>query len=439
MAACRIPRRRDADSRAGEQRGERQHVAQVGASILGLRSDSALLRDGLFELSLFAPRPKPVSGRVASRRPRERPRILIDAFAYSPTDGGLTTALHDLLRTCARMPEFEFVVAHDRRHASALEAFGLETVSLPIPRKLRFFASLVLLPMIARRAAATAAHCEISALPWFLGVPGSLTVNDVYFLIDRRGGGRSLRQRVMQLYWERVFTASARHARVVKTISQTTADDLRRLVASELPIVLCEPPVVAPPIPDSARRLPGREEDLRLLFLGSVIPRRNLPFLVRALQLVRRRWRLDVVGSLWWGADDLGELATDQRVHIHGFLPDAEREKLMAEAHLLLAPSRYEGFGYPAAEAMIRGLPVFASDSSSFREFVPDGWRFPLDDPGRLAAMIDGLHEREYALMSDVARESVRRFDLENHLTKHRELFARLVSGPAASPANGSQ
>lgn len=365
-------------------------------------------------------------------RTRQRPRILIDAIAYSPRDGGFTTALHDLLDTCRRLPEFQFVVVHDRKHNLAFRAFGLETYSVAIPRSLRFFASLALLPFIARRIGATAVHCEVSALPWFLGVPGSVTVHDLYFLIDPRAGGRTLRQRVMRVYWERVFLASIRRARILKAVSETTADDLRRLVSPDLPIVVSAPRFVAPPGPETIRRLPGPEEDLRLLFVGSVVPRRNLPFLLRSLQLVRRRWRLDVVGSLWWGTDELGSTATDERVHIHGYVPDSERERLMTEAHLLVAPSRYEGFGYPTAEAMIRGLPVFASDVGAFREFVPSDWRFPLDDPAALASMIDTLDEVRFSKMVRAARDGVSRFDAQNHLDNHRRLFARLVAGSSS-------
>jgi hypothetical protein len=139
------------------------------------------------------------------------------------------------------------------------------------------------------------------------------------------------------------------------------------------------------------------------------------------------------VGSLWWGADELGPLATDGRVEVHGYVPDSERERLMAEAHLLIAPSRYEGFGYPAAEAMARGLPVFASDVAAFREFVPQDWRFPLDDPAVLASMIDGLDAGRLSTMSDEAPGAVARFSPANHRERHRELFGGLVSTSGAA------
>lgn len=366
-------------------------------------------------------------------RTRQRPRILIDAIAYSPRDGGFTTALHDLLDTCRRLPEFEFVIVHDRKYSSVFRAFGLATYSVAIPKHLRFFASLLLLPFIVRRIGADAVHCEISALPWRLGVPGSVTVHDLYFLVDPRAGGRTLRQRVMHLYWERVFVGSICRARIVKAISETTADDLRRFVSPDLPIVVSEPRFVAPPGPQSVRRLPNPEQDLCLLFVGSLVPRKNLPFLLRSLQLVRRRWRLDVVGSLWWGMEELESIVVDERIHVHGFVADSERERLMAEAHLLVAPSRYEGFGYPVAEAMIRGLPVFASDVGAFREFVPPDWRFPLDDPAALASMIDTLDEDRFSNLAGVARDAVSRFDPQHHVDSHRRLFDRLISGSRSS------
>jgi FkbM family methyltransferase len=114
----------------------------------------------------------------------------------------------------------------------------------------------------------------------------------------------------------------------------------------------------------------------------------------------------------------------------------------MAEAHMLIAPSRYEGFGYPAAEAMARGLPVFASDVAAFREFVPQDWRFPLDDPAVLASMIDGLDAAGLSTMSDAAPKAVARFSPENHRKRHRELFTGLVSASRVAdrpPINGSE
>lgn len=351
-------------------------------------------------------------------------------MAYSPRDGGFTAAIHDLLETCSRLPEIEFVIVHDRRYSEAFSYFGLPQYQVAVPARLKFFASLVLMPFIVRRIGASAVHCEISAIPWLVGVPGSVTVHDLWGQIGPRQRDRSVQRRVMRLYWDRVFIASVRRARVVKAVSQTTADDLARLVSPDLPVVVAWPRFLAPSEPNPVRRTPTPSEDLRLLFVGNIVPRKNLPFLIAALRLVHRPWRLDVVGGLWWGMDDLGSMIRDGRVQVHGYVPDSERDRLMAQSHLLVAPSHYEGFGYPVAEAMIRGLPVLTSDAGAYRDFVPSEWRFPLDDPSVLASMIESLGEERLAAAEAASKYVRARFDAEHHLDGHRQLFSRLVSPP---------
>jgi len=46
-----------------------------------------------------------------------------------------------------------------------------------------------------------------------------------------------------------------------------------------------------------------------------------------------------------------------QHIHLPGYLPQSELPAYMATADLLLMPSRYEGFGLPALEAMVVGTP----------------------------------------------------------------------------------
>lgn len=360
--------------------------------------------------------------------------MLIDALAYHPDDGGFATLVRDLLRTCGAIPEIEFVVAHHPAAAAELASFGLPMVAVPFPRHIKFYASLAVMPVVARRVRADALHCEISALPSGTGVPGSVTVTDLHFLLDPAASGRTPAQRLLGAYWRRVFAPSLKRAAVVKAISATSRDDAKRLVQAGLPVEVIYPRVEASPAATPAPA-PAPGDVLRLLTVGAVVPRRNLPFLLRALQGVRRPWTLDVVGQLWWGMDhpDVGAARADPRVTFHGHVARAELERLYRESHLLISASSYEGFGYPVAEAFARGLPVLSSDVAAFREFVPDECRFSLDSPVSLTEAIDAVdavrHERWRAEAASIAG----RFSAERHVGAHADLFGRLVARGAAA------
>lgn len=55
------------------------------------------LRDELLNDLPLTVEPPSMRRRARRGKERGRPPILIDALAYSPTDGGVTTALHDLV------------------------------------------------------------------------------------------------------------------------------------------------------------------------------------------------------------------------------------------------------------------------------------------------------------------------------------------------------
>ena len=68
------------------------------------------------------------------------------------------------------------------------------------------------------------------------------------------------------------------------------------------------------------------------------------------------------------------------------------------ETDIVLCPSREESFGRIAAEAMMNGIPVVASDIPAYRELIGGsgaGLLFPLDDPGAAAAAIRRLADDE--------------------------------------------
>ncbi len=92
-----------------------------------------------------------------------------------------------------------------------------------------------------------------------------------------------------------------------------------------------------------------------------------------------------------------------------------------ANADVVLCPSRSESFGRIAAEAMMNGLPVVASDIPAYRELIGEpgaGLLFPVDDVEAAAAAIARLADdpdlrRE---LGERGREAVQRYHPANVL-----------------------
>jgi glycosyltransferase involved in cell wall biosynthesis len=169
--------------------------------------------------------------------------------------------------------------------------------------------------------------------------------------------------------------------------SRTTRRAVRELLDAEVPP---RPSTVAPPSGHRFEDPPTeaavaararREGPLRLAFVGNVIPRKRLHLVVEGLARAETQdWRLDVVGDLTKRPDyvdrirrSIDRLALDQRIMLHGRVPDDDLHRFLDRSHALAVPSAYEGYGIVYVEAMGHGLPVIASPHGGVREVVEAG------------------------------------------------------------------
>jgi glycosyltransferase involved in cell wall biosynthesis len=116
----------------------------------------------------------------------------------------------------------------------------------------------------------------------------------------------------------------------------------------------------------------------RLIIVGRMHPQKDHATLFKALALVKRPWRLRVVGAgpLEKRLRQLAErLQISSRIEWLGYRDDVP--DLLAESDVFCFPSRYEGLGLAAVEAAAAGVPIIASDLPPLRElFGPDDVRF---------------------------------------------------------------
>lgn len=117
-----------------------------------------------------------------------------------------------------------------------------------------------------------------------------------------------------------------------------------------------------------------------------------------------------------------------------GAVTDARRLELLAGAKVLLMPSRFEGFGLVAAEAMAAGVPLVASSAGSLPEVVDaphGGVLVPAEDAGALAAAVGTLldDDARRAALSASARASARRYGWDAVAKRHLEFLRAVARG----------
>jgi glycosyltransferase involved in cell wall biosynthesis len=112
-----------------------------------------------------------------------------------------------------------------------------------------------------------------------------------------------------------------------------------------------------------------------ILHVGTDEPRKNSATLIEAFHLVRKKIPEVILVKIGGMREATRKLIlsrglADSVIHLKKVPSVAPYYNA---ADVFVFPSYYEGFGYPAAEAMASGCPVIAADSSSLSEVVGEG------------------------------------------------------------------
>jgi phosphatidyl-myo-inositol alpha-mannosyltransferase len=147
-------------------------------------------------------------------------------------------------------------------------------------------------------------------------------------------------------------------------------------------------------VPDEPRAPREPADRLRLVFVGQAVERKGLPVLLRAFEALREHIpvELTVVGA---NRDEVEPMLLDHRgVRVLGRVDDAEKQRAVASADLLCAPSLGgESFGMVLTEGFAAGTPVVASDIAGYRDVVRDGVDGLLVPRGDATALAETLRD----------------------------------------------
>lgn len=144
---------------------------------------------------------------------------------------------------------------------------------------------------------------------------------------------------------------------------------------------------------DIAERLGLADDVPTMLYVGFSTPRKGVEYLAEALSVMNTPGQLIMVGK-WedqYQQSFVGRLGDARsRVHITGYVPDADLADYFSVADAFVFPTLLEGFGFPLVEAMAAGVPVVTTTGGSASEIVGEaGLIVPVGDSLELAGALD--------------------------------------------------
>lgn len=146
-------------------------------------------------------------------------------------------------------------------------------------------------------------------------------------------------------------------------------------------------PREAPQVADQAIDWPANAQ--RVLFVGRFDRQKGVDILLEALARLQVSTAACLVGDSVLG--DEQELAIPPNVRKAGWLSPSELGAYYASADVLVVPSRWEGFGLIAAEAMRAGLPVIAARVGGLPEVVEHNVTGLIVEPESPDAIVEAL------------------------------------------------
>jgi glycosyltransferase involved in cell wall biosynthesis len=337
-------------------------------------------------------------------------RVAIDAHVAGKRLTGNETYVVNLVDALARRHDVDPIVYVDGISEWPGDA-AVKALMRPLRLSMPQLRIPVELPYRLRKDRAQLLHVQYVAPP-VCPVPVVAAIHDVSFE-DVDGlfpAATRLRLRV-SVRW------TARRAARILVLSEFTKARIIHHYGLEPDRIIVAPAGVAPhwrPLdPEEVKvrlaglSLPGRF----VLVVGNLHPRKNVPRLIRAVDIVRRRNASDlglvIVGQNAWRADEVEREITrlDGRgwVQRTGYLDIGTLVALCNAATVVAYPSLYEGFGLPVVEGMACGAVIVASNTTSIPEVAGDA--AILVDPTDDEAMADGL---ERATLDEAARSTIR-------------------------------
>lgn len=239
---------------------------------------------------------------------------------------------------------------------------------------------------------------------------------------------------------------AARKADRIISVSQSTKNDLEKVFhinPKKINVTLLGYDEAAYQPKDSGDQKVLDQYSLKpgyLLFVGTLEPRKNIVGILKAYAeldaTLRHKYPLAISGKKGWFYEEIfstvTELGLADTVTFLGRTPDDHLPALYRQAHCLVFPSFYEGFGLPPLEAIACGTPVLSSNNSSLPEVVGEAGL--LIDPYDIKEMARAMGElmtdkKVYDKVKAATAGQAKKFSWKNMAKQTLAIFKETIHG----------
>lgn len=384
-----------------------RHV-RTWESVAGSRSRSASPFGGARRLV----RRRPTAAPPVSGGDAERVRVSIDVSAVPPAPAGAGRYTLGLVRAlCGRDDVALSLVARgdDAARWAGLAPQARIRAVAPSPRPARLLWEQARMPRVLAGLGVDLHHGPHYTMPEMASLPRVVTVHDLT-VFDHP----EVHERSKVLFFRHAIRAASRRADALICVSESTAARLRSLLSPSAPVYVVHHGIdherFTPHEPDSGSDAAVLEGlGIRTPFalsLGTVEPRKDLPSLVRAFDLIcdaHPGLSLVIAGMSGWGSEAMGRAVESARhggrVVRTGYVADDAVPALLRSAAAVAYPAIEEGFGLPALEALACGAPLVTTAGSAMEEVAGNAALLvPPGDTEALAGALDMLVRRDEGL-----------------------------------------
>lgn len=254
------------------------------------------------------------------------------------------------------------------------------------------------LPKAVEGVNADILHCTSNTAPLRCKVPIIVTLHDIIFLEKKRGGNKSLYQK-LGWYYRRLIVPKVikrcRHLITVSDFERQHIIDTLKISESKISTVYngynSHFRHIDSPSQTTSKYFPDGNY---LFFLGNTDPKKNTERILKAYSIYARKTDnpLSLIVAdlkddiLYETVSKLGLSDIADHIKPSGYIVNSDLPAIYSGARAFIYASLRESFGIPLLESMACGTPVITSDTSALPEIA-----------GNAALLIDPYNENEIA------------------------------------------